>query len=157
MKKWLAFTCPVCGFRYPRKKFSPKMRPILYIAQIVTGGGRAKGFTTLKYLPWQTLPALRETDAWYNLLCLYDRLGAAFDNFYQVLGFLSPGMKTLIQKLQNSYASAYQTGPVPEYAHEYPTTSFGDIAESYDSDIDPYPKAYAHLLINPIVGGLLNE
>jgi len=58
------------------------MKPILYPAQIVTGGGRAKGFRVVKYLPWSTLPTFRQTDVWNSLLGLYNRLGAAYDHFY---------------------------------------------------------------------------
>jgi hypothetical protein len=132
------------------------MAPIAYPAQIVTGGGRAKGFTVEKYLPWSTLPTLKQTDAWNSLLCLYDRLGAAYDHFYQVLGFLSPEVKKLLQELRGSYADAYRTDTFPEYATAYaPTGLSEDITEPY-SRAD-YPDAYAHLLMNQIPRGLADE
>ena len=131
------------------------MEPILYPVQIVTGGGRAKGFTVAKYLPWSTLPTLKQTDVWNSLLCLYNRLGAAYDHFYQVLGFLSPKMKTLLQELQRSCADSYRTSPFSEYARVYASMeSSQDIAKPYCQD--DYPEAYAHFLINPIPGGLLS-
>lgn len=156
MKKWFALTCPVCGFRYPLKKFNPTLEPIIYPVQIVTGGGRAKGFTVAKYLPWSTLPTFRQTDVWNSLLCLYNRLGAAYDRFYQVLGFLSPKMKTLLQELRRSYAASYRTSPFPEYAEVYasPETS-QDMVEPYCED--DYPEAYALFLINQVPGGVWIE
>lgn len=153
MKRWFALTCPVCGFRYPLKKFKPVMQPIQYPAQIVTGGGRAKGFTVVKYLPWSTLPTLRQTDLWNSLLCLYNRLGAAYDRFYQVLGFLSPKMKTLLEELQRSYAASYRTSPFPEYARVYASMeSLQNIAQPCCED--DYPEAYTRLLLNPVLGGV---
>ena len=153
MKKWFALTCPVCGFRYTLKKFNPTIEPILYPVQIVTGGGRAKGFKVAKYLPWSTLPTFKQTDVWNSLLCLYNRLGAAYDHFYQVLGFLSPKMKTLLQELQKSYSNPYRTSPFPEYAHVYASMeSLQNIAEPYSTD--DYPEAYAHLLVNPPLRGV---
>lgn len=129
------------------------MKPILYPVQIVTGGGRAKGFRVVKYLPWSTLPTLRQTEVWNSLLCLYNRLGAAYDHFYRVLGFLSPKMKTLLQELQRSYAHSYRTSPFSEYARLYASMqSLQDIVEPYTQD--DYPEAYAHLLINPTFGGV---
>lgn len=119
------------------------MRPFLYPVQIVTGGGRAKGFRVAKYLPWSTLPTLKQTVVWDSLLCLYNRLATAYDEFYRVLGFLSPKMKTLLQELQGSYAHSYGTSPFPEYAGVYaPTEASQDIAEPYRED--DYPEAYAH-------------
>jgi len=118
------------------------MRPILYPVQIVTGGGRAKGFRVAKYLPWSTLPTLKQTVVWDSLLCLYNRLATAYDEFYRVLGFLSPKMKTLLQELQRSYAHSYGTSPFPEYAGVYTLTEVSqDIAEPYRED--DYPEAYA--------------
>ena len=153
MKQWHAFTCPVCGFRFPPKKFNPTMKPILYPVQIVTGGGRAKGFRVLKYLPWSTLPTLRQTDVWNSLLCLYNRLGAAYDHFYHVLGFLSPKMQMLLQELQKSYTHSYRTTTFPEYAGVYASTERStDIIEPYFKD--DYPEAYAHLLTNQVPGGV---
>jgi predicted choloylglycine hydrolase len=129
------------------------MKPIVYPVQIVTGGGRAKGFTVEKYLPWSTLPTLKQTNTWNSLLCLYDRLGAAYDNFYQVLGFLSPEMKKVMKELQTSYEDTYRTSLFPEYARVYaPTQSHQDIAEPYGED--DYPRTYAHLLINQLLEGV---
>jgi len=153
LKKWFALTCPVCGFRFPLKKFNSSIKPIVYPVQVVTGGGRAKGFRVAKYLPWETLPTLRQTDVWSSLLCLYDRLGAAYDHFYEVLGFLSPNMKTLLQELQKSYVNSYRTSPLPEYAQVFGSMgSSQDIAAPYCED--DYPEAYSRLLFNPILGGV---
>jgi len=134
------------------KKFNPTLNPILYPVQVVTGGGRAKGFSTAKYLPWSTLPTFKQTDVWNSLLCLYNRLGAAYDHFYQVLGFLSPKMKTLLQQLQKSYATSYRTSPFPEYTRVYASTqSLEDIVTPYCTD--DYPEAYARLLTSQSIGG----
>jgi len=132
------------------------MEPILHPIQIVTGGGRAKGFTVAKYLPWSTLPTLRQTDVWNSLLCLYNRLGAAYDHFYQVLGFLSPEIKKLLREIQKSYADAYRTNLFPDYAKVYaPMKSSIHIVEPY-GEVD-YPRAYMHLLMNQVPGGVLSE
>ena len=129
------------------------MKPILYPVQIVTGGGRAKGFKVVKYLPWSTLPTFKNKDVWNSLLCLYNRLGAAYDRFYEVLGFLSPKMKTLLQQLQRTYADSYRTSPFREYARVYAQIgSLQDIVEPYCED--DYPEAYSHLLINPVPRGV---
>lgn len=131
------------------------MEPIDFPAQIVTGGGRAKGFKVAKYLPWSTLPALRQTEVWNSLLCLYNRLGAAYDHFYEVLGFLSPKMKTILQELQKSYVDSYRTSQLSEYARVCASMeSLQDIVGPYSQD--DYPEAYAHLLINPVLGGVWN-
>lgn len=55
---------------------------------MVAGGGRAKGFHVDEYFPWEALPSFRESEVWNHLLCLYTRLGSAYDQFYKVLGFL---------------------------------------------------------------------
>ncbi|MGD0072418.1 MAG: hypothetical protein ABSB71_12770 [Candidatus Bathyarchaeia archaeon] len=34
-------TCPICGFRYPVKKFSFQLRPIDSPLQTITSGGNA--------------------------------------------------------------------------------------------------------------------
>lgn len=154
MKQWLSLTCPVCGFRHPLRKFNPTMKPILYPVQVVTGGGRAKGFRVAKYLPWSTLPTLRQTDVWTSLLCLYNRLAAAYDHFYQVLGFLSPKMRALLQ-LQKSYANAYRMSPFPGYARVYGSTgSSQDIVEAYPVPEDDYPQVYVHLFVKAIAEGV---
>ncbi len=156
MKKWLNLTCPVCGFRYPLTKFKPKMSAIVYPLQIVTGGGRAKGFKVEKYLPWSTLPKLRQTNAWNSLLCLYNRLGAAYDQYYLTLGFLSPEIKKILQALQGSYPDAYRTSKFQEYAHAYASTQPAqDIVDAY-SAFD-YPEAYAQFLKNQFLEGVLSE
>jgi len=132
------------------------MKPILYPLQIVSGGGRARGFRVMKYLPWSTLPTFRQTDVWKNILCLYSRLAIAYDHFYRTLGFLSPEIKSLLEELQKSYVDSYQSGRTPEYARTYASMeSLEDIAETYSED--DYPQAYAYLLINPVFGGVSNE
>ncbi len=121
------------------------MKPIIYPVQVVTGGGRSKGFRVAEYLPWSSLPALKQTNAWNSLLCLYERLGAAYDNFYQVLGFLSPEIRKILQELQKSYAHAYQANPPSDYARAYASTqTLPDLSELYIED--DYSGAYAHLL-----------
>lgn len=155
MKQWFALTCPVCGFRFPLKKFKPAMKPILYPVQIVTGGGRAKGFKVLKYLPWSMLPKLKQKVVWNSILCLYDRLAAAYDYYYEVLGFLSPQIKTLLQQLQRSYVESYQTNPFAQYPQAYTRArSLQNIFESYDED--DYPEAYTQTLINFLLGDAQN-
>jgi hypothetical protein len=144
LKRWFALSCPICGFRHTLQKFNASMKPILYPVQVVTGGGRAKGFRVEKYLPWSTLPALKQTSAWNSLLCLYNRLGAAYDEYYVTLGFLSPEIKKLLQELQRSYASAYLTDPLPNYDKTYCSGQpQQDMAVRYHED--DYPEAYAHL------------
>lgn len=132
------------------------MEHIAYPAAIMSGGGRAKGFTVEQYLPWTTLPTLRRTNAWNSLLCLYDRLGTAYDHFYQILGFLSPEIKKLLQESQRSYVNAYRINPFPEYTQAYASAQpLQDIAEPY-SEAD-YSGAYAHLITNQVLGGTLSE
>jgi hypothetical protein len=156
MKRWFALTCPCCGFRFPLKKFDSPMKPIDYPVQIVTGGGRARGFKVEQYLQWATLPSLKQTAAWKSILCLYDRLGAAYDNFYKVLGFLSPEIEALLEGLQKSYASAYLNDRTQGYASTYSSPKSPDaIAETFSED--GYPEAYANLSINPLLGGVCVE
>jgi len=132
------------------------MKPIDYPVQIVTGGGRASGFKVEQYLQWATLPSLKQTAAWKSILCLYGRLGAAYDNFYQVLGFLSPGIKALLEGLQKSYASAYLSDRTQGYASAYSSLKSPDaIAETLTED--DYPEAYANLPLNPLLGGVCVE
>jgi len=150
MKRWFALTCPVCGFRHSPKKFKPAMNSILYPVQIVTGGGRAKGFRVEKYLPWSTLPNLRQTNVWNSILCLYNRLGAAYDFFYETLGFLSPKIRTLIERLQRSYSGSYLRSPFPEYEKIYMSTGSLQYTEPYLQD--DYPEAYALLINTPFFG-----
>jgi hypothetical protein len=154
MKKWYAFTCPGCGFRQYPAKFNPSMKPILYPVQIVTGGGRAKGFHVEEYIPWEALPRLQQTAIWPSLLCLYTRIASANDHFFEVLGYVSPKMKTLLQQLQRTYADSYLTPPFPEYTKPYATDSLHDIVESYVED--DYSKAYAYLRDNPTFEGIHN-
>jgi hypothetical protein len=107
-------------------------------------------------MPWPSLPTLKGTNAWKSILCLYDRLGAAYDNFYQVLGFLSPEIKALLEGLQKPYTSAYLSDRTQGYASAYPSLKSPDtIAETFGED--GYPEAYAHLLINPLLGGVCVE
>lgn len=132
------------------------MRSIVYPVQIVTGGGRAKGFRVAQYMPWPSLPTLKGTNAWESILCLYDRLGAAYDNFYQVLGFLSPEIKALLEGLQKPYTSAYLSDRTQGYASTYSSPKSPDaIAETFTED--NYPEAYANLPINPLLGGVCVE
>ena len=121
-RKWPALTCPVCGFRFPPRKFNPTMKQILYPVQIVTGGGRAKGFHVEEYIPWEALPKLQQTDIWPSLLCLYTRLASAYDHFYEVLGFLSPEISKILHELQKSYADAYGANPIHDYSYAYTKT-----------------------------------
>ena len=154
MKKWYSLTCCVCGFRFPLQKFRPAMKPILYPVQLVTGGGRAKGFKVAEYLPWSALPTLKQAPVWNSLLYLYARLADGYDHFYQELGFLSPEMQKLIQQLQRSYEDAYRTNPLSEYTETYAPKLTNDIVEPYNKA--NYPTAYAHLITNPTSGGTLN-
>jgi hypothetical protein len=132
------------------------MQPITYPVAIMSGGGRRKGFTVEQYLPWTSLPTLKLTGAWNSLQCLYDRLGSAYDHFYEILGFLSPEIKKLLQEGERSYAHAYRTDPLSEYAHAYtPTQSLQDIAEPYDEA--DYSGAYVDLLSHQALEGVLNE
>jgi len=132
LKTWLSLTCPVCGFRYPLTRFKPEVSAIAYPLQIVTGGGRAKGFRVVEYLPWSSLPSFARTETWNSILCLYNRLGAAYDLFYETLGFLSPKMRML---LQSSYAAAYQPNPLDNYAPAYGAASMAqDIVDAYTKD-----------------------
>jgi hypothetical protein len=143
MKQWYAVTCPVCGFRFSPKKFNAEMKSILYPLQLVTGGGRARGFRVVKYLPWSILPTLRQTQIWNNILVLYGRLASAYDNFYQTLGFLSPDVQSLLRGL-NQYADVYGTNPTSDYAKIYATpTSTDEIPAAYSGD--EYSKVYAYL------------
>lgn len=150
--QWYALTCPVCGFRFPTKKFCPTMKPIIYPVQIVSGGGRAKGFKVVKYLPWPLLATLRQTDAWVSVLCLYERLGSAYDRFYEVLGFLSPEMKKLVQELQRPYGGSYSSSLFPDYGQVYsPADSSQKMADAY-SDSN-YSKVYAHGFMHQVERG----
>jgi hypothetical protein len=150
--QWYALTCPVCGFRFPIKKFSSKMKPIIYPVQIVSGGGRAKGFKVMKYLPWSMLATLQQTDAWVSVLCLYQRLGSAYDRFYEVLGFLSPEMKKLLQELQRPYGGSYSTSLFPDYGQVYsPTDSSEKIADAYPAA--DYSEVYSRALTHRVERG----
>lgn len=145
MTSWLSATCPVCGFRHPPKKFSPQLRPIDFPFQIVTGGGRASGFKVQQYLPWSGLPAMKKTEAWNSVLSIYGRPSAAYDNYYDFLGFLSPRMRALLQQYK-PYAEIYGVTSTPEYSDVYSNATPNDFAESYNH-ID-YTDAYARLLLN---------
>jgi len=145
MTTWITLTCPVCGWRHTLKKFNSTMNPILYPAQIVTGGGRARGFKVAEYLPWSALPQLNRTYVGSSIRSLYSRLAAAYDRFYEVLGFMSPKMRMLLQVHQRSYANSYRTTYLDNYAKAFNLDSSPAITESYDED--DYSKAYSHLLI----------
>jgi len=141
-KRWFALTCPVCGFRFPPKKFNLTMKEILYPAAVISGGGRAKGFHVEQYVSWESLPKLRQFEIWNNLQCMYTRLGCAYDHFYRILGFLSPEIRRLVQQLQGGYTSAYLTSLFHEYSTSYgPIDKFDKVAEAYPAD--DYPTAYA--------------
>ena len=127
------------------------MKPIEYPVQIVTGGGRARGFKVAKYLSWSDLPRLEGTDVWQSLLFLYDRLATGYDHYYDILGFMSPKMKALLQTLQGSYANSYRTNPYENY-HKAFGTDFRDIAEAY-AETD-YSRAYTNTLISTPLGGM---
>lgn len=151
MKEWFAATCPICSFRYPLSKFTPKLQPILYPVQLVTGGGRAKGFKTVKYIPWTSLPTLTQTAIWNNLLCLYTRLATAYDNFFKILGFTSPEMQRLLQAAR-SYTEAYRPNSLSDYAVLYaPPRSMDTFAEAYGDD---YATTYAHAHSSQLYGGI---
>jgi hypothetical protein len=90
------------------------------------------------------LPTLKHTNAWNNLLAMYDRLAASYDNFYETLGFLSPKIKILIQERQTSYAHAYLASVVSDYVKAYKTSS-SDIVDAYR--LSDYPQAQ----VNPQV------
>jgi len=151
MKTWYAATCPVCGFRFRLTKFHAEMKPIIYPIQIVTGGGRAKGFQTVKYIPWTSLPTLTQTAIWNNLLCLYTRLAAAYDNFFKILGFTSPEMQKLLQAAR-SYTEAYRPNSLSDYAAVYaPPRTIDTFAEAYDDD---YANTYGHTNSSQLFGGI---
>jgi hypothetical protein len=74
--------------------------PIQYPAQLVTGGGRARGFQVAEYIPWSGILSFKENpDLWRALNCEYVRLSSAYDNFHHYLGFLSPSMSEVIDSL----------------------------------------------------------
>jgi hypothetical protein len=78
------------------------------------------------------LSTLRQTSAWASVIYLYERLGAAYDLYFETLGFLSPKMKML---LQSSYAVAYRPNPLDNYATAYdPVSMSQDIVDSYTKD-----------------------
>jgi hypothetical protein len=54
----------------------------------------------IQYVPWSQLTRFKDNpQVWRALNCEYIRLGAAFDNFHTYLGFLSPGMREMIESL----------------------------------------------------------
>jgi hypothetical protein len=130
------------------------MKPILYPVQLFSSLGRAKGFKIEEYLPWSALPTQKQTIAWNGILSLYARLAAAYDHFYQELGFLSPEIQRLVKQLQRTYTSVYLTDPLPQYAKAYISKQPNDIAKAYSKT--NYPAAYANLLINPRQGETIN-
>jgi hypothetical protein len=100
MKTWYALTCTTCGFRHTLRKFTTTLNQIAYPVQLVTGGGRGSGFRVLEYLPWSSIPDLRQNpEVWRALNCEYLRLSSAYDNFHHYLGFLSPNMSEVIDSL----------------------------------------------------------
>jgi len=138
MKKWFSIVCPVCGWRHLPRKFSQNPEPITYPVQVVAGGGRARGFKVVRYLPYAMLPTLRQTEVWTSILCLYDRLAASYDSYFEVLGFLSPKMKLLLQELrpyenpymiETSHYCAVYSQPSPDIIAPYRVTS--DYSQAY--------------------------
>lgn len=100
-KIWFAVSCPVCGFRHPLRKFTASLTPIAYPIQVVTGGGRAKGFKVARRIGWASLPSLDpSSDLMQAVNCEYSRLAEAYDNFHFYLGYLSPAMKALTDSLR---------------------------------------------------------
>ncbi len=101
MKTWFALTCPVCGFRYPLRKFTADLTPINYPVQVVCGGGYRRGFTVARRITWADLRSLDQTsDLMRAINCEYRRLAEAFDNFHFYLGYLSPAMKALVENMR---------------------------------------------------------
>jgi len=141
-KKWLVLNCPLCGFRFPLKKFDKTLKPILFPLGIAGSLGRARGFATLERLPWSALPTLQSTEAWNSIQNLYGRLAAAYDHFYETCGFLSPMMTALMEELRKSYADSYLPNTFPAYAQPY-SSAGSDIAEAY-ATVD-YSETYALL------------
>lgn len=75
------------------RKFARATQPITYPVQLMTGGGRGRGFHVIERIPWSDLSRLRaRAEVWESLNCEYIRLASAYDNFYDYLGFLSPRM-----------------------------------------------------------------
>jgi len=103
LKKWIDLTCVVCGFRYSPSRFIRNaLQPIRYPAQTVTGGGRARGFHVVEYIPWSDITKLKDDpDIWRAVNCEYIRLASAYDNFYDHLHILSPRMIELIDSLNH--------------------------------------------------------
>jgi hypothetical protein len=89
------------------------------------------------------LSTLRQTDAWASVTYLYERLSAAYDLFYETLGFMSPKMRML---LQSSCAVAYQPNPLDNHAAAYGAASTSqDIVGAYTED--DISDAYSHKLL----------
>jgi hypothetical protein len=101
LKTWIDLTCLSCGFRFsPRKFTKATIQPIRYPAQIVTGGGRARGFHVIGQISWTDVAKLKmNPQIWQALNCEYIRLGSAYDNFYDYLGYLSPRMQDVTNAL----------------------------------------------------------
>jgi hypothetical protein len=103
MKKWIFLTCVVCGFGFaPRRFIREPLEPILFPAQTVTDGGRAKRFRVERYTPWSEVAYLKEQpEVWRALNCECVRLSFAYDAFYEHLHFLSPRMLESMGFLNN--------------------------------------------------------
>jgi hypothetical protein len=94
---WFMLTCPVCYLRHPLSRYTRRLEPVAYPAQLVTGGGYASGFHVVQYIPWSAISSLRDNpEVWRALNCEYVLLAAAYDRFYEKFGFLSPRMKKLL-------------------------------------------------------------
>lgn len=101
MKTWINISCPVCHFRHPLRRFTKNIEPIEHPLQLVTGGGRAKGFHVMRYIPWSELPTFRQNpEVWTAVNSEYLRLSFAYDRFYTTLGFLSPEVNSIIESLE---------------------------------------------------------
>jgi hypothetical protein len=90
----------LCGFRFSPRKFTKSIQPIRFPAQVVTGGGRGRGFHVVQHIPWTEIAKLKmDTQIWNALNCEYVRLASAYDSFYDYLGFLSPRIRDLVGAL----------------------------------------------------------
>ena len=91
---------------------------------------------------------MKKTEAWNSILSIYGRLSAAYDNYYDFLGFLSQRMRTLLQQYK-SYAEIYSATATPEYYDAYANTTPNDFAKSYNHA--DYTDAYESLTLKGAV------
>jgi hypothetical protein len=97
---------------------------------------------------------LKQTKTWTNVLFLYDRLGSAYDQFFEVLGFLSPQMKALLLA-SGSYAHAYRTSQSSIYSGIYASQDSLNNVEPYSEE--DYSKVYSQPSLSPVIGGIKIE